>query len=81
MLFRSRDKYLEIGFVDVPPDQAPQPHDIFLMQVRSDIDNHAAIYLGDNIILHHLQDQLSVRAVYGGAWQKLTRYVMRYPQC
>lgn len=76
-----RDKYLEAGFVDVPHDQPPQPHDIFLMQIRANVDNHAAVYLGGGVILQHLQDQLSGRTVYGGAWQKTTRYTMRHPQC
>lgn len=75
-----RDKYLELGFSQLPPEEPPQENDIFLMQVRSPTANHAAIYLGKNVILHHLENQLSARATYGGYWHKATLYTMRYVQ-
>lgn len=52
--------------------------DCFLMQVASPVPNHAAVYLGDGLILHHLQGRLSSRDVYGGYWQKVTTHVLRY---
>jgi cell wall-associated NlpC family hydrolase len=54
------------------------PGDCFLMQVASPVPNHAAVYLGDGLILHHLQGRLSSRDVYGGYWQKVTTHVLRY---
>jgi hypothetical protein len=50
--------------------------DCFLMQVASPVPNHAAVYLGDGLILHHLQGRLSSRDVYGGYWQKVTTHIL-----
>lgn len=52
--------------------------DCFLMQVVSPVSNHAAVYLGDGLILHHLQGRLSSRDVYGGYWKKVTTHVLRH---
>jgi len=54
------------------------PGAVLLMQVASPVPNHAAIYLGDDIILHHLHGRLSSRDVYGGFWRKVTTHVLRY---
>jgi proteasome lid subunit RPN8/RPN11 len=53
--------------------------DLILMQIRSKnlVPNHAAIYLGDGLILHHLHGRLSSRDVYGGYWQEVTRSAWR----
>lgn len=53
--------------------------DLILMQIRSRnlVPNHAAVYLGDGLILHHLHERLSSRDVYGGWWQEITRSVWR----
>jgi proteasome lid subunit RPN8/RPN11 len=55
------------------------PGDLILMQVRSKnrVPNHAAIYLGDGLILHHMHGRLSSRDVYGGYWREMTRSVWR----
>lgn len=57
------------------------PGDLILMQIRSRnlVPNHAAIYLGDGQILHHLHGRLSSRDIYGGYWQEVTRSVWRLP--
>lgn len=54
--------------------------DVILMQVRSKnhVPNHAAIYLGDGLMLHHLYGRLSSRDVYGGMYQDYTRAILRY---
>jgi proteasome lid subunit RPN8/RPN11 len=52
--------------------------DVLLMQVASPVPNHAAIYLGDGLILHHLQGRLSSRDVYGGYWHKITTHILRH---
>jgi proteasome lid subunit RPN8/RPN11 len=70
------DNYGKAGFVAVSDDL--QAGDVLLMQIMSPVTNHAAIYLGDGLILHHLQGRLSSRDVYGGYWQKHTTHVLRY---
>lgn len=52
--------------------------DVILMQVASPVVNHAGIYLGDDVMIHHLMGRLSCREVYGGYWRKHTRMVIRY---
>lgn len=59
-------------------DDEPRPGDLFLMQIRAPVPNHAAVYLGDGVILHHLCGRLSERVVYGGMWAKITTGVWRY---
>lgn len=51
---------------------------VLLMQIGSPVPNHAAVYLGDNMILHHLQGRLSSRDIWGGYWQKHTTHILRY---
>lgn len=52
--------------------------DGILMQVGAKVTNHAAVYIGNGKILHHLQNRLSTRDVFGGYWQRCTRLVVRY---
>ena len=70
------ENYETAGFV--PVDDEPLEGDVLLMQVGSPVPNHAAIYLGDGLILHHLQNRLSSRDVYGGYWHKNTTHILRY---
>lgn len=70
--------YAEAGFVAVSQDQPEQAGDVILMQLRSPVPNHAAVYLGGGHMLHHLHGRLSSRDVYGGYWQEITRCVLRY---
>ena len=52
--------------------------DLLLMQLGSFLPNHAAIYLGDQQILHHIQGRLSSRDVLGGYYVKNTAMVLRH---
>ncbi|WP_346729217.1 NlpC/P60 family protein, partial [Enterobacter bugandensis] len=40
--------------------------------------NHAAVYVGDNIILHHLFGHLSSRTPYGKYYRDRTVRVVRH---
>jgi cell wall-associated NlpC family hydrolase len=57
------------GFVKI---SIPEKHSLILMCLGYDRPNHAAIYIGDNMILHHASRRLSSRDVYGGYWAKNT---------
>ena len=48
------------------------------MQLESPVPNHAGIYLGDGVVLHHVQGRLSSRDVYGGYYQKVTAKVLKH---
>jgi cell wall-associated NlpC family hydrolase len=71
------DNFETAGFSAVSSDDM-DVGDVLLMQVASPVPNHAAIYLGDGLILHHLQGRLSSRDVYGGYWQKITTHTLRH---
>ena len=54
------------------------PGDALLMAIgESPIPNHAAVYLGEGRILHHLFDQLSRQETYSGRWQSRTTHRLR----
>lgn len=59
--------------------QEPQPGDIFLIQTGGSVANHVAVYIGDDMILHHCENRLSVRTIYGGYWHKHTVRMYRHP--
>lgn len=75
----ARELYIEgalaAGFVAV--DEA-QRGDVFLVQVASNVANHSAIYLGDQVVLHHVWGRLSCRESWGGYWNKNTRLIVRH---
>jgi len=72
---RYLDNYAEQGFVRVDD---LKKYDIFLIKLVSPVPNHAAIYLGDNKILHHVHGRLSNREPYGGYWRKHTTHILRH---
>lgn len=59
-------------------DEPIKPYDCFLMQILSKVPNHAAVYLGGDIIYHHLYNRLSAREVYGGYYRKHTTHILRH---
>ncbi|EGO8461990.1 peptidase P60 [Escherichia coli] len=76
---RYDDNWQKEGFVEVPADQM-RPGDMVMMQIQSPVTNHAAIYLGDNLILHHMTDQLSARVPYGKYYRDRTIRVVRHKE-
>lgn len=72
------ENFHKAGFRKLEDHETVLPGDCFLMQIGSKVANHAAIYLGDNLILHHLINRLSCRDVYGGYYKKVTRCTVRY---
>lgn len=51
--------------------------DIIFMQIRSPVPNHAAVYIGDGQIIHHVANRLSSRDLYDGYWQENTVMTVR----
>jgi len=72
---RYLDNYAKQGFVRV---HDIQKYDIFLIKLVSPVPNHAAIYIEDNKILHHVHGRLSNREPYGGYWRKHTTHILRH---
>lgn len=71
------DNYKSQGFRQIEFNELERG-DAILMQLSSPLPNHAAIYLGDQQILHHIQGRLSSRDVYGGYYVKNTAMVLRH---
>jgi proteasome lid subunit RPN8/RPN11 len=71
------DNFRKAGF-EVVEDEKPEPGDVLLMQVLANVPNHGAIYLENDIILHHLYNRLSCREVFGGYYRKHCTHVLRY---
>lgn len=71
------DAFESEGFVEIAPEKI-EPGDIILMGWETKIATHAAIYLGENTILHHTPDRLSCKASYGQEYRYATRKVIRY---
>lgn len=77
------EHFREAGFEPAAPPL--QAGDVIMMKIESrdgrrvnDTPNHAAVYLGDGLMLHHLYGRLSSRDVYGGMWAEKTMLVVRY---
>lgn len=71
--------YLKAGFRDIEEDEQLEVGDVILMQTGdSMVPNHVALYIGDDQILHHAENRLSSREVYGGWFKKHTVKVVRY---
>jgi cell wall-associated NlpC family hydrolase len=71
------EKYEKEGFEKLVR-QEPKRGDVFILQMNASGPNHVAVYLGDEIILHHAIGRLSRRDVYGGYWAKHTTHHLRH---
>ncbi|VVE68865.1 peptidase P60 [Pandoraea anapnoica] len=72
------DGYPKAGFVHLNQDAPENVGDVILMQRRADVPNHAGVYIGKGLMLHHMHGRLSTREVYGGYWREITRCVLRH---
>jgi len=67
------------GFRDLVEGEGMQAGDVILTQTGdSPFPNHVLLYLGDDLILHHAENRLSSRDIYGGWYRKHTVRVVRY---
>lgn len=73
------DLYHSAGFVQVPKATMRQ-HDLAVMSWREMGAHHGAIYIGDGMLLHHLEGTLSCRIPYRDVWRERTIYVLRHTE-
>ena len=67
-----------LGFKKYSSTSKLETGDVLLFEGRKDSYNHAALYLGDMIILHHSINKLSCREVFNLSHQKQLRGIYRY---
>lgn len=67
--------YTDAGFVEV---DSIEKHDVLLLKLRTQGSDHGAIYVGGNRILHHLENRLSSRDVYGAMYRDSTTHILRH---
>lgn len=87
-----QNNFAKAGFVVVDD---LQKHDVILCRVgRTHHINHALVFVGDGkltsentpdcvgdcLVLHHPHGRLSVREIYGDAWQKRTALIVRHKE-
>ena len=75
-----RQHYEQEGFVrvEITEDNPLQIGDAILMTIGCEIPCHAAIYIGDNKILHHFMNKESSIEEYDGIWKQTTSEVIRH---
>jgi proteasome lid subunit RPN8/RPN11 len=71
------DNFKNEGFYEIPIKEI-QYGCVVLMHLESDVPNHAGIYLGDNVVLHHVQGRLSSRDIYGGYYIQSTAKILKH---
>ncbi|MCK3656226.1 phage tail protein [Pasteurellaceae bacterium Macca] len=82
--FESANLYEEglirCGFEKLPFDETPQLGDVVLIKVGADVANHAGVYLGEQMMIHHSESRLSARVPYDGFWLNATHSIWRHSQ-
>ena len=72
------DNFKKEGFYVVDDSEEFLYGDLFLIALNSPVPCHAAIYVGDNKVLHHVQNRLSKIDVYKGLWRNFTLLRIRH---
>ena len=63
------------GFYEV---DTPQINDLILFKVRSNVENHAGVYVGNQMFIHQAENQLSREELLDSLWLK---YRSRFLRC
>lgn len=72
------DNFESQGLVKMPHGTEPKKGDLFFMKIGAKMPDHCAVYVGDNLILHHQTNRLSSKAIYGGMYRKCTVHHLRH---
>lgn len=66
------ENFKKEGFYLLNDSDEPQFGDLYLIALNASVACHAAIYIGDNKILHHVINRLSAVDKYRGCWRNWT---------
>lgn len=74
-----RRYFSEAGFVEVESQKDIREHDVLIINLGGTATpSHGAIYVGGNVIAHHLLNRLSCKEVYGRFYQARTVLRLRH---
>ena len=68
--FGDKSNWESEGLYSIQESELKEGDLIFFSTDGSGNPNHAAVYIGGDLILHHVTDRLSKRDVYYGYWEK-----------
>jgi len=76
------DNFEKTGFKRIDFDSVKdiKINDVIIMMASSSIPNHAAVYLGEGKMIHHVQNRFSSIDMYGGYWLKHTWGIVRHKE-
>lgn len=72
------DYWKEAGFFPVMERSEIQKGDGLLMQIEGNGLNHCGVYIGDQLVLHHIRGRLSSSDIYSEWLQKCTGRILRH---
>lgn len=68
--------FAEAGFYEIDVNAEPlQAGDVFFAKVRSEVQNHGGVYVGEGQVLHHVQGVLSRRSSLNPWAAHITKWV------
>lgn len=71
------ENFGKAGYSIISSNEEMIESDVILMNIQTNIVSHAAVYLGNNLIYHHLRDRIS-RKDHATTWKKFFHTVVRY---
>jgi cell wall-associated NlpC family hydrolase len=71
------DNFEKANFSKIPSGDPMREGDVILMSIQTKVVSHAAVYLGNGLLLHHLRDRIA-RKDQATSWKKFYHTVVRF---